>query len=194
MYQQPETQNSDLGTHSRLAAWEPRLIDIGSGAGFPGLPIKIWAPSLRVTLIESQQRKATFLREVIRTLDLRDIDVSETRAEEFVPSTHNSELTTRSSGLGTEISLETGNRQLEITVTLRAVEHFHRVILAAVRILLPTAQSPASRAQSRLALLIGGSQLALARELAPQLTWAEPISVPHSTSRILLIGNLAPCA
>src|SRR3954468_7640963 len=47
-----------------------RLLDIGSGAGFPGIPIKISAPEVDVTLIESQNKKATFLKEVIRTLDL----------------------------------------------------------------------------------------------------------------------------
>jgi 16S rRNA (guanine527-N7)-methyltransferase len=57
------------------------LIDIGSGAGFPGLPIKIYAPEIEVTLIESNQKKATFLREVIRTLTLTNINVFQGRAE-----------------------------------------------------------------------------------------------------------------
>ena len=47
------------------------LLDFGSGAGFPGLPIQLLLPNLRVTLAESQNKKATFLREVIRTLDLK---------------------------------------------------------------------------------------------------------------------------
>ncbi len=46
------------------------LLDLGSGAGFPGLPTQILHPNLSVTLAESQNKKATFLREVIRTLDL----------------------------------------------------------------------------------------------------------------------------
>ena len=46
------------------------LLDYGSGAGFPGLPIHLANPSLRVTLAESQHKKATFLREVIRALEL----------------------------------------------------------------------------------------------------------------------------
>ena len=58
------------------------LIDFGSGAGFPGLPIKIFAPHLHVTLIESQQKKATFLREAIRALQLEDVTVHVGRAEE----------------------------------------------------------------------------------------------------------------
>ena len=60
---------------------ETRLFDIGSGAGFPGLPLKIWAPQLRVTLIESSQKKVAFLREVIRALTLTNINVFPGRAE-----------------------------------------------------------------------------------------------------------------
>jgi 16S rRNA (guanine527-N7)-methyltransferase len=58
-------------------------IDVGSGAGFPGLPLKIWAPQLRLTLVESQQRKATFLREVTRALKVKDITVFAGRAEHY---------------------------------------------------------------------------------------------------------------
>jgi 16S rRNA (guanine527-N7)-methyltransferase len=47
------------------------LLDFGSGAGFPGLPIQLMRPEMRVTLAESQNKKATFLREVIRTLGLK---------------------------------------------------------------------------------------------------------------------------
>ena len=58
------------------------LIDVGSGAGFPGLPIKILAPQIEVTLIESQQKKVAFLREVIRTLRLSAVSVHAGRAED----------------------------------------------------------------------------------------------------------------
>jgi 16S rRNA (guanine527-N7)-methyltransferase len=47
------------------------LLDFGSGAGFPGLPIQLFRPNLTVTLSESQNKKATFLREAIRTLGLK---------------------------------------------------------------------------------------------------------------------------
>jgi 16S rRNA (guanine527-N7)-methyltransferase len=47
------------------------LLDFGSGAGFPGLPIQLLLPNLQVTLAESQNKKSTFLREVIRTLGLK---------------------------------------------------------------------------------------------------------------------------
>ncbi len=47
------------------------LLDFGSGAGFPGLPIQLLLPDVTVTLAESQNKKASFLREVVRTLGLR---------------------------------------------------------------------------------------------------------------------------
>jgi 16S rRNA (guanine527-N7)-methyltransferase len=68
------------------ASTRPHVIDIGSGAGFPGLPIKIWAPHIHLTLIESNQKKSTFLREVIRHLNLADVDVFPGRAEAYVGS------------------------------------------------------------------------------------------------------------
>ncbi len=59
------------------------VIDLGSGAGFPGVPIKIWAPEITLTLIESNQKKATFLREVTRALTLMNINVFSGRAEQY---------------------------------------------------------------------------------------------------------------
>jgi len=51
------------------------LVDIGSGAGLPGIPIKIVKPEARMLLVESRQRRASFLKTVVRELDLRDIEV-----------------------------------------------------------------------------------------------------------------------
>src|SRR5229473_7415170 len=52
-----------------------RLADVGSGGGFPGLPLKIIRPDLRVFLVESNLKKATFLAEVVRELGLTDAQV-----------------------------------------------------------------------------------------------------------------------
>jgi len=60
------------------------LLDLGSGAGFPGLPIALAHPHLAVILAESQNKKASFLREVVRTLDL-PIEVWPHRVEELPP-------------------------------------------------------------------------------------------------------------
>jgi 16S rRNA (guanine527-N7)-methyltransferase len=58
-----------------------RLVDVGSGAGFPGLPLKIALPGLRVALVEATGKKARFLEHVVATLGLTDVDVLSSRAE-----------------------------------------------------------------------------------------------------------------
>ncbi len=57
------------------------LLDFGSGAGFPGLPIQLFLTTLRVTLAESQGKKASFLREAVRTLNLPHTEVWPNRVE-----------------------------------------------------------------------------------------------------------------
>ena len=64
---------------------EATILDFGSGAGFPGLPIQLLHPSLKITLAESQNKKSTFLREVIRTLNL-PTEVHAARAETLPPT------------------------------------------------------------------------------------------------------------
>ena len=88
------------------------LADLGSGAGFPGIPIKLWAPQLAVTLIESNHKKATFLREITRALTLTDINIQTLRAESL---------------LGDAFQV----------VTLRAVERFTRILPTAATLLAP---------------------------------------------------------
>jgi 16S rRNA (guanine527-N7)-methyltransferase len=61
------------------------LLDYGSGAGFPGLPIQLLLPGVRVTLAESQAKKVAFLREMIRVLDLK-AEVWPRRVEDLPPS------------------------------------------------------------------------------------------------------------
>lgn len=82
------------------------LLDLGSGAGFPGLPIALLRPEIRVTLAESQGKKAAFLREAVRTLAL-DVEVWGNRAEDLPPE-----------------------RRFD-TVTLRAVDNMAAALVAA---------------------------------------------------------------
>ncbi len=63
----------------------PGLIDVGSGAGFPGLPLKIAHPDIQVKLVEPRSKRASFLRHIIRTLDLDKTEVIEHRLEEDHP-------------------------------------------------------------------------------------------------------------
>jgi 16S rRNA (guanine527-N7)-methyltransferase len=88
------------------------VADLGSGAGFPGFPIKFWTPHISLTLIESNQKKATFLREVTRALTLTDVDIQNSRAEALA---------------GTTFDL----------VTLRAVESFGTILPVATSLVAP---------------------------------------------------------
>ncbi|HWW22665.1 MAG TPA: 16S rRNA (guanine(527)-N(7))-methyltransferase RsmG, partial [Edaphobacter sp.] len=62
------------------------LLDLGSGAGFPGLPIALLHPEVRVTLAESQNKKSTFLREAARTLALPNVEIWPARVESMPPA------------------------------------------------------------------------------------------------------------
>jgi 16S rRNA (guanine527-N7)-methyltransferase len=63
-----------------------RLADVGTGAGFPAIPISMAIPDLACTLIESNQKKATFLAEVVRALGLRQVEIFRGRMEDFSAS------------------------------------------------------------------------------------------------------------
>ena len=89
------------------------LIDIGSGAGFPGVPIKLWAPRIHLTLIESNHKKVAFLRQLARTLTLTDINIVPGRAEAYAGP-------------------------LADVVTLRAVERFSSALPTAANLVAPT--------------------------------------------------------
>ena len=60
-----------------------KLLDIGSGAGFPGIPLKIVEPTLKVTLLDSVNKKVTFMKHIITELDLTDIEAIHSRAEDL---------------------------------------------------------------------------------------------------------------
>ena len=59
------------------------LCDVGTGAGFPGIVIKIFFPKIKITLIDSLQKRINYLNEIIKELNLKDIEAIHTRGEDF---------------------------------------------------------------------------------------------------------------
>ncbi len=74
-----------LDAFSCVLAWKAnppaRLIDVGTGAGFPGIPLKILYPSMRLTLVESVGKKAAFCQHIVGVLKLEGVEVINARAE-----------------------------------------------------------------------------------------------------------------
>lgn len=60
-----------------------KLVDVGTGAGFPGVPLSIMNPTLKITLVDSLNKRLIFLEEVVKELNLKNIEIVHARAEEF---------------------------------------------------------------------------------------------------------------
>ncbi len=83
------------------------LCDIGTGAGFPGLVLKIVFPNLKITLLDSLNKRIEFLKKVIEELKLTDIEVIHARAEEYAIDNRNKfDITTARAVAHTSILLE----------------------------------------------------------------------------------------
>jgi 16S rRNA (guanine527-N7)-methyltransferase len=134
-----------------------RLADVGSGGGFPGLPLKILQPDLEVFLVESNVKKATFLAEVVRDLQLTNTRVLVSRYEE----------------LSEEVA------PLDV-VCSRAVGEFAPFL----------AWAGSERVGAKRAVLwVGGRDLEEIQKIAGW-TWREPIAIPQSLRRFLLVGSV----
>lgn len=76
-----------LDSFSCVLAWRAnppqRLVDVGTGAGFPGIPLKILYPNMKLTLVESVGKKAMFCHHIVRVLGLEGVDVIRARAEDI---------------------------------------------------------------------------------------------------------------
>lgn len=90
------------------------VFDLGSGAGFPGIPLALCAPHAAVTLIEAQNKKATFLKEVVRAIALQNVTVLAARGETLL-----------------------GRRTKAHLVTMRAVENFAESASLAAQLVRP---------------------------------------------------------
>lgn len=79
---------ADCLVPAQLIDDDSNLLDIGSGAGFPGIVLKIFKPSLNVTLIEASHKKVSFQKHIIRLLGLKNIEAYHLRAEEAAKKTN----------------------------------------------------------------------------------------------------------
>src|SRR5216684_3651333 len=138
-----------------------RLADVGSGGGFPGLPLKIIRPDLRVFLVESNLKKATFVAEDIRELGLNDAQVLVRRYEE----------------LHEEIA------PLDY-VCSRALGEFPAFLNWAA----------SNQIGAKQAILWIGARDLPEIESISGWDWREPIQIPHSLRRLLLVGAKKPLA
>lgn len=146
---------------TKFAKLEGTLLDVGSGAGFPGLAIKIVRPDTAVVLLEPVGKKRAFLKEVVRECEFTRVEVEGVRVEDFC------------CGRNGEFD----------SVTLRAVGSFGTVLPAVAGCLRPTGNV--------YAWLTGVEALQLRRdipEFSGLFTWAEPIALPVSRDREIWSG------
>jgi 16S rRNA (guanine527-N7)-methyltransferase len=136
-----------------------RLADLGSGGGFPGVPLKILCPELQLFLVDSNVKKATFLAEVVRALGLKNTSVLVGRYQE----------------------LEEELFPLDV-VCSRALGEFAAFLKWA---------GSERIAASQAILWVGGHDLDEIRRISGW-KWREPILVPKSLRRFLLVGARQP--
>jgi len=136
-----------------------RLLDVGSGAGFPGLALKIVCPELEVTLLEPVAKKRAFLKEVARTCGMKSVEVRGERLEGFVKL----------------IPSPTYD-----VVTSRAVGHLKTLLPLAVSCL---------RAGGHLCLWLGGEHSVERQDAGLPISWQPPVLIPISRERWIQIGT-----
>jgi len=144
---------------SRWVEVRGKLLDVGSGAGFPGLALKLVANDLAAVLLEPVAKKRSFLKEVARCCSLKGVEVRSERLDQF--------------------GRPGGAAQFDL-VTARAVGDLPELIPVATGCLAP---------RGRLCIWIGRGQCSAVVHESGPLVWREPIPIPLSESRVLLIGE-----
>lgn len=136
-----------------------RLLDIGSGAGFPGLALKLLAPNVAVVLLEPVAKKRAFLKEISRSCGMSSVEVLESRILEYAKTTT--------------------QRPFDL-VTVRAVGGLTSLIPLAVGLL---------KAGGSLCLWLGMPQVQEVQRTHPMLEWNDPLPIPLSAERVILVGR-----
>jgi 16S rRNA (guanine527-N7)-methyltransferase len=151
-----------FGESLYLARWvelDGRLLDIGSGAGFPGLALKIAFPALAVTLLEPIAKKRAFLKEVVRTCEMRLVEVMGERLEDFARRDPPDRFD---------------------TATARAVGRLDVLVSLALRCLNPG---------GRIILWLSEKQASSLIRLEGHVIWDPPIPIPLSHHGVICCGS-----
>ncbi len=135
------------------------LLDIGSGAGFPGLVLKIVFPELTTTLLEPVAKKRAFLKEVVRVCQMQAVEVRGERIEDYIRHV---------SPVGFS------------SVTSRAVGSLTRLVGLAAECLV---------AEGRLILWLGRTASDKLEEIGAAIDWEPPIALPLARERVIRIGT-----
>lgn len=136
-----------------------RLLDVGSGAGFPGLALKILFPSLSVTLLEPAAKKRAFLKEVARLCKMTSVEVRGERLEQFANENARSAFDAS---------------------TVRAVGGLEDLIPLTARCL---------KTGGYLCLWLSLEQIAEAHDISAPINWLGPSPLPFSSRRAILVGE-----
>lgn len=147
---------------SRLVSLAGRLLDVGSGAGFPGLALKIVFPSVEAILLEPIAKKRAFLKEVGRACGIDQVEIRPDRIEHYA---------------GLEYNLGRFG-----TITARAVGQIKSLVGFARQCL---------GTDGRICLWLGEAQIGEAVAAAADLRWSEPSALPGSRQRVILIGTVS---
>jgi 16S rRNA (guanine527-N7)-methyltransferase len=142
-----------------ILSLEGRLLDIGSGAGFPGLALKIWRPAIKVCLLEPNTKKHAFLKEAARVCELQEVEVRRQRIEEYIAS---------------------DDFVVSDIVTSRAVNPAEGVLS---RALACTAKS------GLLCLWTTGRLVTGIEESERRIKWVRSSRIPNTKDRVILIGQ-----
>lgn len=144
---------------SKIVKLRGNLLDIGSGAGFPGLAIKLIAPDLDVILLEPIAKKRAFLKEVTRVCEMTRVEVAGTRLEELARAQE---------------------PQSFDLITMRAVGGLEPLIRKAAALL---------KSGGHFCLWLGRQQVKEIRNDNPGIHWYEPLAIPVTRDRFILTGR-----
>ena len=136
-----------------------KMLDVGSGAGFPGLAIRILFPDIATTLLEPIAKKRAFLKEVARVCEIPAVEVRGERLEEF---------------------LESNPKALFQSVTMRAVGQLRWLVQAA---------TPLVENHGRICLWLTTEQLRILEGTEMVVRWDDPIPIPLARQRVILVGT-----